>query len=164
LNELIAGRPLPDAIAHLELEVYMGQILLRDADVMGMAHSLEIRVPFLDTEFADAALAQPAATRVPNGIAKWRLTRALREWLPEDNWRRAKRGFTLPFDAWLRGALRQRVGDQIAVLPDACPLFERQPLEKLWNRFQARPGDVNWSRPWSLFVLGDYLKRHKLVA
>jgi asparagine synthase (glutamine-hydrolysing) len=164
LRELIAGRPLPDAVAHLELAVYMAQTLLRDTDAMGMASGLEIRAPFLDTEFADLALAQPEEARLPRAVRKWLLVEAIRDWLPEANWRRPKQGFGLPFEPWLLGALRGRVEEEIASLAQSTGLFAGGPCAELWDRFTERPAEVGWSRPWALFVLGSYLRRHKLVA
>ncbi len=164
LETLAGDRPLPDAIANLELEAYLGQTLLRDADVMGMACSLEIRAPFLDAEFAELVLAQPPAVRLPRGkVRKWPLIAALHEWLPQADWRRPKHGFTLPFEPWLTGILRPRVQEEIESFGRSSDIFDIRQVRKLWQRFQNRPASVGWSRPWTLFVLGYYLHRHKLA-
>ena len=65
LKEIISKRDPHDAIGLLEMRMYMGQMLLRDADVMGMAHGLEIRLPFLDTEFSSDALELEPQVRIP---------------------------------------------------------------------------------------------------
>lgn len=164
LESLVKGQPAADAVAHLELEAYMGQTLLRDADVMGMACSLEIRAPFLDAEFADLTLAQPPEVRSPRGkIRKWQLIEAFREWLPEANWRRPKQGFGLPFESWLMGELRLRVQEELDSFRDVSGFFDRRAVAALWERFQSSPAAVGWSRPWALFVLYNYLRRQKLT-
>jgi asparagine synthase (glutamine-hydrolysing) len=164
LESLVKGRSLPDAVAHLELESYMGQILLRDTDVMGMACSLEIRSPFLDAEFAALALAQPPETRLPRRrMRKWPLIEAFRDRLPEANWRRPKQGFGLPFESWLRNELRPRVEEEVGSLHHASGLLDVRAVRALWERFQSSPAAIGWGRPWALFVLCHYLRQQKLT-
>jgi asparagine synthase (glutamine-hydrolysing) len=163
LENLVKERPTPDAVAQLELEAYMGQTLLRDADVMGMACSLEIRAPFLDADFAALALAQPPQARCPRRkIRKWPLIEAFRDWLPEANWRRPKQGFGLPFESWMQGELRPRVEEELGSLHRVSPWFGVRAVRALWERFQESPAAIGWDRPWALFVLGNYLRRQKL--
>jgi asparagine synthase (glutamine-hydrolysing) len=164
LVNLVQGQALPDAVALLELGVYLGQTLLRDTDAMGMACSLEIRSPFLDGEFADLALAQPPEVRLPRGgVRKWRLIGAFQDWLPEANWRRPKQGFGLPFETWLTGALRERVQEELDSLRYLAGLVDVGAVRDVWQRFQRAPASVGWSRPWALFVLCSYLHREKLL-
>jgi asparagine synthase (glutamine-hydrolysing) len=163
LQEAVAGRALPDAVGHLELEWYMGQTLLRDSDVMGMACSLEIRCPFLDRDFAHLILAQPPQARTPKGVRKWLLIEALDDLLPEANWRRPKQGFALPMQNWMLGPLRQRIEEELNGLSSLDGLFDGRCLKTLWSRFQAAPEKIGWSRPWAFFVIGAYLRQHKLV-
>jgi asparagine synthase (glutamine-hydrolysing) len=75
-------------------------------DRMSMAHSLELRVPYLDAHVADFALALPPAARV-RGFAKKRLLRAAVEPLVGRRIARGrKKGFSIPAAAWLRGELQ----------------------------------------------------------
>jgi asparagine synthase (glutamine-hydrolysing) len=70
-----------------------------------MAHSLEARVPFLDTAVADLALALPTSQKVL-GFSKKRLLReALEPLLPREITHGRKQGFSIPAAAWLRGDL-----------------------------------------------------------
>jgi asparagine synthase (glutamine-hydrolysing) len=72
---------------------------------MSMAHSLELRVPFLDPVVAELALALPVAARV-RGFAKKRLLRsAVEPLVGRDIARGRKKGFSIPAAAWLRGEL-----------------------------------------------------------
>jgi len=166
-EELIASiqdqHPL-DAITRLELDVYMGQTLLRDTDVMGMANSLEIRVPFLDADFSELALSLPSEARTRRPGAKWLLIEAFRDWLPRENWDRPKQGFALPWQDWMLGELRSRIAAGLDVLTDCIEPFAADAVRHLWSEFQRNPAKVGWSRPWSLFVLGDYVARHQLVS
>ncbi len=159
-RRLAAGQPAGlearDAICWLESTVYMRNQLLRDADAMGMACSLEIRPPFLDEDLV--ALAWRAGPSWRDG--KRRLVGALGTLGPGDVLDHAKRGFTMPFDAWLRGPLRKQVHERLLALP---PPFDAHAVGELWARFEARPTRVGWARPWALFVLSGYLARHRLA-
>ncbi len=162
LEELFVGRNTEDRILLYEANVYMGQTLLRDTDAMGMAHSLEIRVPFLDTAFSDLCLALEPQARQDRPHPKWRFLQALQGVLPEDLAKRPKMGFTLPFHHWMQNELKTTIAETLRALPSLCPLFQEKPLLQLWETFLRSPERVRWSRPWSLFALGRYLAEHRL--
>jgi asparagine synthase (glutamine-hydrolysing) len=100
----------PDAeplarLQDVDLGVYLVDDLLVKTDRMSMAHSLETRVPFLDRDVAEFALALPTALKV-SGTRKKRLLReAVAPLLPRAIVRARKRGFSIPAAAWLRGPL-----------------------------------------------------------
>ena len=162
LEELGDGRPLPDRIGLWEMFAFMGQMLLRDSDSMGMSHGLEIRAPFLDTSFSDAVLALPASARVPQPRAKHRLIEALGDWLPPDHEQRKKQGFELPIDEWISGDLREFAEAGLAQLERTEGLFDPKVVRQLWSRFLQSPREVGVYRPWALVVLGHYLNNHGL--
>ncbi|WP_202552358.1 asparagine synthase (glutamine-hydrolyzing) [Ginsengibacter hankyongi] len=85
----------------MELNMYMQNQLLRDADVMSMAHGVEIRVPFLDEEVIKTALSVTPAVKYSGRIPKQLLIDAFKNKLPEVVWNRQKMGFSLPFTQWL---------------------------------------------------------------
>lgn len=162
LQEIVKGRETNDTVGLLEMRTYMGQMLLRDSDVMGMAHSLEIRLPFLDADFSSCALALEPQARVPRDIPKWRFVEALDNWLPKEIVHRPKQGFTLPFRDWMLCELKHQVFEGICGLLRVCEPMQKDVLFGLWDRFLAQPEKIGWLRPWSLFVLGCYLERHRL--
>jgi asparagine synthase (glutamine-hydrolysing) len=134
-----------DRIAFLELTGYMRNQLLRDTDQMSMAHSIEVRVPLLDDRVLDAAFAIAPLLQRAAGIAV----------------EGPKRGFTLPFDAWMRGPLRGWTRE--ALLSDRLPLewlFERRGREQLWEAFERRR--VHWSRPWAIAMLRAWADANEL--
>jgi asparagine synthase (glutamine-hydrolysing) len=89
----------------VDLNVYLPSDLLVKTDRTSMAHSLEARVPFLDTAVADLALALPTSQKVL-GFSKKRLLReALEPLLPREVTHGRKQGFSIPAAAWLRGDL-----------------------------------------------------------
>ena len=102
-NELQAGRPLGDfdRVAALETSLYMRNQLLRDADWAGMAHSIEIRVPYVDPFFL-AAL--PPGDVLAQIKAKEAVADVPRPPLPDVSRNRAKTGFVTPVGRWMRDA------------------------------------------------------------
>jgi asparagine synthase (glutamine-hydrolysing) len=143
-----AGEPSGATVEALEFTHYLQDQLLRDTDVMSMAHSVEVRVPYLDHPLVDYVRGLPAAVRRGGAGPKALLVRALGDALPREVWDRPKMGFTLPF-AWLR----ERAGELRAASAERSGL-ERRAVEAVWDRFGA--GRVHWSRPWALAVLAGF--------
>ncbi|HEX3241617.1 MAG TPA: asparagine synthase (glutamine-hydrolyzing) [Solirubrobacterales bacterium] len=89
----------------LDLGIYLVDDLLVKTDRSSMAHSLELRVPFLDQHVAEFALGLATPLKV-RGLSKKRLLRrALAPLLPREILRGPKQGFSIPLAAWLRGPL-----------------------------------------------------------
>jgi asparagine synthase (glutamine-hydrolysing) len=144
-----------NAISRLELDGYMRNTLLRDTDAMSMAHSLEVRVPFVDTSVVDYVLSLPGEWKLPgNSGPKPLLVDAMANLVPREFVNRPKMGFTLPFEKWLQQDLRREVS---CVLEDAGRVgrtgLDDEPVKQVWQRFLRKPRAVGWSRPWALYVL-----------
>lgn len=89
---------------YLDIHRWMvGDILLK-ADRMSMAHSLELRVPFLDVKVFEVAARIPAKLRIANGTTKAALRLAAARHIPEKDTARPKLGFPVPVRVWLRKA------------------------------------------------------------
>lgn len=162
LEEIVAKREIHDAVSLLELDVYMGQILLRDSDVMGMAHGLEIRLPFLDADFVERSLALDSLARRPSGTPKRRFVEAMGDLIPAEIRERRKRGFALPFEEWMLGPLRDQVADGLEWLGRSSGLWHAPSIAALWSRFLADPGGIGHNKPWALFAIARYLREHRL--
>ena len=152
--------PGPTRVSALELGGYMRSTLLRDADAMSMAHSLELRVPFLDHELVDSCLRHGAAGRRPWRGHKGLLRRAAGDVLPPGTARGGKRGFVLPMDRWMRGVLRPFVADGLGAL-QASRALPGVDTRALASGFESRR--LPWARLWALAVLGHWLDRHHLA-
>ncbi len=97
------------ATSWMEMRCYMASTLLRDTDSVSMARSLEVRVPLLDTPLVEFVSYLPDAARHRAGVQKALLVEALAGLLPEEILAQRKKTFTLPWEEWLRGALRPRL-------------------------------------------------------
>jgi asparagine synthase (glutamine-hydrolysing) len=146
-------------VSWLELRSYMLNTLLRDTDAMSMRHSLEVRVPFLDVALVDCLLALPASEKRDARQPKSLLIRALADLWPEGVLGQRKRTFTFPWENWLRGPLKARIaaglGDWSTALAQVLP---QDFALRVWSEFEQ--GRTTWSRPWSLYVLNEWAKRH----
>jgi len=148
-------------VSYLESRCYMLNTLLRDADFMSMSQGLEVRVPLIDHQLAKAVLALPGAWKV-NGTPKKLLVEALGGSLPDEIVHRPKRGFTLPFEHWMRQELRPEIESVLS-----AERISSGPLGGLLDSMQARQvwkdflrGTVSWTRPWSLYVLQRWCELH----
>jgi len=143
----------------LELRSYLVNTLLRDTDAMSMRHSLEVRVPFLDRPLVEYVLSLPESAKRSRVRPKALLIEALGDLLPQEIVTQRKRTFTFPWDKWLRGELGKRVA---AGLADWSPALASQIdgafAQTVWQNFQG--GRTTWSRPWSLYVLNEWVKRN----
>jgi asparagine synthase (glutamine-hydrolysing) len=143
-----------NTISRLELTGYMTNTLLRDSDAMSMAHSLEVRVPFVDARVVDYVLSLPGEWKAPSRVGpKPLLADAVGDLLPREFLNRPKMGFTLPFEKWLQGKLRGEVG---SVLESSDHGMNAEAVGEVWRRFLEKPQAVGWSRPWSLYVLARW--------
>ena len=140
---------------------YLSNVLLRDTDMMGMAHSLEIREPLLDHELIQYVACLPGAIKARSGPPKSVLIDALGADMPVRIARRKKMGFTLPFDRWLRGPLRRPV--QAALLDpsfggQAAGALDADAVTAVWRRFVEGKGA--WARTWALYTLKCWCERY----
>ena len=103
-----------NTISRLELTGYMTNTLLRDTDAMSMAHSLEVRVPFLNRNMIEFAARMPADFKLRGFKRKYILKRAIKGHLPPFVTRRGKKGFGVPVAEWLKGKLRPLARDLLS--------------------------------------------------
>ena len=148
------GMDLFDQISTIELRGYLANMLLRDGDMMSMAHALEVRVPYLDHVLLEHVMSISARDKLARGIPKPLLLNAVRDEMPREIWVRKKMGFTFPWEVWLRGRLRGMM-DEMFHNSEAAELIglNLNVCQNLWRSFLERKGSVTWSRAWGLYVL-----------
>lgn len=170
-DELPDGLPLDRASA-LCMNGYTRNQLLRDIDACSMAHSLEVRVPFLDVEVANFAFSlpvdsklaigprtlDPTASYVESGVKRI-VCDVARKYLPADFFSaRAKRGFALPYADWLRGPLADVLGETLSKESVAkAGLFDPLAVAEVYQGFLG--GRRPWSQPWLLMVIELWRRR-----
>jgi asparagine synthase (glutamine-hydrolysing) len=139
-------------VSYFEFKTYIANTLLRDADVMSMAHSLEIREPLLDHRLLEEVMRVPGPAKLSARTPKPLLLGSLPEPLPPGVTAGPKRGFTLPFEDWLPGRLRSQVEETLARPPrELDGIINPEAARAVWRSFLS--GRCSWTRPWSLYVL-----------
>jgi asparagine synthase (glutamine-hydrolysing) len=145
-------------ISQVECFLYMSNTLLRDSDCYSMAHSLELRVPFLGRGVSERATSLPGPMQAPpRSPNKQLLRKVVSDLLPSEVFNRPKRGFTLPIGEWMAGPLRDECEAAVSFL-DGCPGIESSGVRALWGEYCTHWNQVHWSRPMTLVVLGSYLR------
>ena len=147
------------AISCLESRSYMLNTLLRDTDSMSMAHSLEVRVPFLDHPVVEFVTRLPESVKRSSGVHKSLLVEAMADLLPAEVVSQTKRTFTLPWEYWLRGPLKKEIEAELHSLSAPLKQFlNAEAVERIWTDFLNK--QTSWSRVWSLFVLNRWATQH----
>lgn len=130
-----------------------GNILLK-ADKMSMAHSLELRVPFLDVKVAEFAAKIPVAYRVKGYVTKHVLREAMKGIVPPSVIHRPKLGFPVPLNAWMKGPLYEPVREILAS-GDLSPWIDQRAAVRLLDEHRA--GKINYSRKiWALYIFAGW--------
>jgi asparagine synthase (glutamine-hydrolysing) len=155
-EETAGAEPLA-RLQDVDLGVYLVDDLLVKTDRMSMAHSLELRVPFLDPHVAELAFALPTSAKV-RGRAKKRILRLAAEPLvPRAIARGRKRGFSIPAAAWLRGPLQPFAREVLA--PERTRrqgLFDPRAVTAVLDSHVAREADLS-RQLWGLLSLSLWL-------
>lgn len=150
----IGAMDLFSQISFLELRGYLANTLLRDGDVMSMAHGLEVRVPYLDHVLLEYVMSIPASQKISRTLPKPLLLAAVRNEMPREIYDRKKMGFTFPWELWLRGRLRGQVEE---LLQDQAAAekagLNRDACLQLWHDFCAGKKGITWSRVWGIYIL-----------
>jgi asparagine synthase (glutamine-hydrolysing) len=155
----IDERDIPWTVSQFESNFYQGNMLLRDGDVNGMAHSLEIRVPVLDQRMLNLMFTVPGRIRLPSGRPDKHLMRAaFSPLLRPALLNQGKRGFTLPIRRWMLGPLRDLCEQGLGSLK-ATGALRADGIDAVWRQFLAAPETPIWSRAFMLAVLGLYVRR-----
>jgi asparagine synthase (glutamine-hydrolysing) len=145
------------AVSRVETYLYMGNTLLRDSDVRSMAHSVELRVPFVSRPVLEEAGRIPGRlhsgrTRGPKHL----LRKALADLLPAHVLQRPKTGFTLPVNDWMFGELFESCEAAVAEV-ETLPFLDPRAVRALWNSFVADRQHTYWMKPMLLVALGNYI-------
>jgi asparagine synthase (glutamine-hydrolysing) len=137
---------------------YLTDDLLQKVDRMSMAHSLEVRPPYLDHRIIEFAASLPDRFKVSGRSHKLILKRLMRSKLPKSVLRRAKTGLDIPTHDWLRGPLRAYLEDTLS--PAAVKengLFRPEAIERLKSDHMERRANLGYHL-WGLMILFLWMK------
>ncbi|HXH81754.1 MAG TPA: asparagine synthase (glutamine-hydrolyzing), partial [Candidatus Tectomicrobia bacterium] len=140
-------------LLHVDLKTWLPNDILVKVDRMSMAHSLEVRSPFLDHRLIEFAATVPSHFKYRGGVSKYLVKRYVEDRVPASAIHRPKQGFEIPLATWLRGELRAMATD-LVLSPRALGRGYVLPayVRRLWEEHQAGRRD-HASRLWALMVL-----------
>jgi len=109
-----SGPTVRDDITRMDMETQLSDEFLLMTDRLSMAHSLEVRTPFLDHEFVETVFSMASGLRTGFRPYKRMLRSAMAPLLPKTYLDAPKKGFVMPLKLWLCGPLRDMVGDLLS--------------------------------------------------
>ena len=140
------------ATQQADLQTWLAEDILLKADKMSMAASLELRVPFLDSEVMAVAARLPLSLRLNQGQTKWALRQAASHILPAYAANQPKKGFLTPLASWLKTDPWYSLVRETITSTHAQQLFNStEALRLLEEHRQGRRNGMR--RIWALFCL-----------
>jgi asparagine synthase (glutamine-hydrolysing) len=163
LSERLHGVPSASSVVNrylfIDQHYYLPDDILYKCDRMSMAHSLEVRPPFLDHRIVEFASGLPASLKIKGSSTKHVLREVVRKKLPPAILQRPKEGLDIPAHEWLRGPLRPLVLDALGEtsVRDAG-LFDSRAIQAVVDRHLSRKANLGYHL-WGLLTLHLWLKR-----
>ncbi len=158
-NPLAIAAPFYRRTAHLDpvsrmqyidLNLWLPGDILAKADKMTMAHSLELRVPFLDKELFETARKIPASYRISGGTTKYVFRKAMEGIIPGFILDRPKLGFPVPLRDWMKQEPGKAVFEQIEA-SGISPFVKMNAVEQMLAKHRNGQGDYS-RKLWVLYV------------
>ena len=150
------SRPGVTGLQSLDIETYLPGDLLLKADLASMAHSLELRSPFLDHDVVALGLALPDSLKTHRREGKVALRRAFAADLPAEVAGRGKSGFGVPLGRWFRSDLRDTAHD---LLSGDRGWFRPETVRRLLDEHESGRAD-HGHRLWCLLMLELWVREH----
>ena len=163
----VQGKSFADALSlvqYLDFKTYLPGDILTKVDRASMAHSLEVRTPFLDYELVEWVARLPSSVKLRGAEGKYLLKESLKPLLPRDVLYRKKMGFAVPLDMWFRGSLRDYIADTLrGQRLSECGFFDRGALERVLVQHQSGRRDHS-AVLWALVMFDGFLRKHGVPA
>ena len=144
----------------LDFQTYLGDDILCKNDRASMYHSLEVRTPFLDKDVIKFAFNISDKLKIRGGESKWISKQLLKRYLPLEKLSKAKTGFSVPIDNWLKNDLRiwsEELLEKNKI--DKFGILDSSKVINLWN--SHKNGKVNNSKQiWNIVMLQSWLEEN----
>ncbi len=149
-------------ILYADTKLVLPNDMLTKVDLMSMANSLEVRVPFLDYEVVNFIFSLPGEFKINSNIRKRILQDTFREILPAQLYNRSKKGFEVPLLKWFRKEMKSLIVDNFLSKKfiEEQGIFNYPEIEKLKRQlFSSSPSDVH-ARIWGLIVFQNWWRKY----
>lgn len=149
-------------VLYTDMHLVLQGDMLTKVDLMSMANSLEVRVPFLDYTVVDFAFSLPSEFKINSQTGKRILKEAFRKDLPEELFNRGKQGFEVPLLKWFRTGLKSMIVDDLLSKDfiHEQGIFNPSEIENLKQKlFSADSGDAA-TLTWNILVFQHWWKKY----
>lgn len=149
-------------IFYTDMHLVLQNDMLVKVDMMSMANSLEVRVPFLDHELVDYVFSLPVHFKINNNNRKIILKKAFSKLLPEELLNRPKHGFEVPLLKWFRTDLKKLIEKELLsesfIIEQG--IFNYQEINKLKKCLFSSNPDESVARIYGLIVFQHWYKKY----
>jgi len=146
-----------DQLLDIEVNTYLPEVLLTKTDISSMAHSLEVRSPFLDHEFMELTAKMPVNLKLRGFQLKYLLKKIAPKYLPQECFVRRKQGFIAPLDYWFRDRLSKYLNEQLLAAEFITfGIFKREELKRLIAEHKEYKRDNSYAI-WTILCLKQWL-------
>ncbi len=142
-------------LSYLDIKIWIGDVLMTKIDKMSMAHSLELRAPFLDYHLVEYLLSIDESLKVGN-TNKYLLKQIAYKYLPKDIVDRKKKGFSSPFIEWLYEEFKDEILNVILRVNRHLNLFNEEYVKFLYNEAKEKRYKQH---VWNLFIFSRWFER-----
>jgi asparagine synthase (glutamine-hydrolysing) len=153
-----------DPYLWFDQKYYLADDILVKSDRISMAHSLEVRPPFLDHRIVEFASRIPASLKIAGSRQKIVLQHLMKDKLPKSVLQRPKVGFDIPAHDWLRGPLRSLLTETLrAGAAEHAQLFNPKVIEGHLNDHLERRVNIGYHL-WGLMILFLWMRKWNIQA
>jgi asparagine synthase (glutamine-hydrolysing) len=165
LAEISGLPPTADDLAPylwFDQKYFLADDILTKSDRMSMAHSVEVRPPYLDHRIVEFAARLPASLKIRGTRQKFILKELMKDKLPPAILQRKKMGFDIPAHEWLRGPLRQLLADALQYGSAECgDLFDWGVIDTHLRLHMERKSNIGYHL-WGLLILFLWMKKWRI--
>jgi len=149
-------------LLYADMQLILPNDMLQKVDLMSMANSLEVRVPFLDHEVVDFAFSLPAEYKIDSKRRKKILVDTYKDFLPEEIFSRPKHGFEVPLLKWFRNELKPLIENDL--LNDSFieqqGIFDLKTIQSIKNKLYSNSPEDAHAQIWALIVFQYWWKKY----
>src|SRR5690606_25285695 len=149
-------------VLYTDTRMVLPNDMLRKVDMMSMANSLEVRVPFLDYRVVNFAFRLPEAFKINDNMKKKILQDAFAEELPQEIYNRPKHGFEVPLLNWFKNELKSTICDDLLSeqFIDNQGIFNVSAIEELKKQLFSNNPEDSPATVWAIIVFNTWWKKY----
>ena len=145
-------------LSFIDFKIWIAEVLMTKIDRMSMAHSLELRAPFLDHNLVEYLLATDVTIK-KGDTNKYLLKQIATKYLPNEIIHRNKKGFSSPFIEWLYDEYKDEILNSILRVNKKLDIFNEDFVKFLYNEAKEKKFKQHM---WHLFIFARWFQRNYL--